>query len=67
MEDELNRVKQKIQTIEKELADPDIYADKEKFLLLEKDYKSAIDLSANLEKDYEEIFLKMIELEEKSL
>ncbi len=66
VEEELNLIKQKIQVFEKDLANPVIYANKEQFLQLEKDYKSALDLSSNLEKKYEEIFLKIMELEEKS-
>lgn len=65
LEDELNKYKTRIQQFEKELADPATYADKDKFLLTEKEYKSALTTSANLEKKYEELFMVIMELEEK--
>ncbi|MBK7099490.1 MAG: ABC-F family ATP-binding cassette domain-containing protein [Sphingobacteriales bacterium] len=65
VEEELNLIKQKIQIFEKDLANPEVYANKEQFLQLEMDYKAALDLSVSLEGEYEEIFLRIMELEEK--
>lgn len=64
VEEALNKNKSLLQQLEEQLADPAIYADKEKFLNLEREYKAAVETNAQLEKKYEEIFSLLLELEE---
>ncbi|MCH5598564.1 hypothetical protein [Niabella ginsengisoli] len=52
--------------LQAKLADPTIYADKDKFLTVEQDYKKASEENARLEKQYEEVFSLLMELEEKN-
>ncbi len=58
----LNDQKKKL---EASLADPAIYTHKESFLKAETDYQSATDELARLNKDYETVFEKIMELESK--
>jgi len=64
VEEALNKNKSLLQQLEEQLADPAIYANKEKFLNLEREYKAAVETNAQLEKKYEEIFSLLLELEE---
>jgi ATP-binding cassette, subfamily F, member 3 len=64
LEEELNKCKEKILIYEKDLADPATYANKEKFLTTEKEYKTALNKASVLEKKYEDIFTRIIELED---
>lgn len=49
--------------LEKTLADPALYADKDKFLATENDYKKVNEELALLNKDYESLFEKIIQIE----
>lgn len=64
-EDALNKNKELLAQLEKDLADPALYSDKDRFLKTEQDYKKAADQNQKLEKDYETIFSRLMELEEK--
>ena len=64
LEENLVKLKKTKTTLEASLADPEIYSDKNKFIKAEADYNKAVsDLNvANAE--FEEVFEKMMELEE---
>lgn len=64
IEENLDRAAKHITKLEAELADSGIYADKEKFLATEKAYNDQLKAKAVLEKQYEEVFSQMMELEE---
>ncbi|MFT4095270.1 MAG: ABC-F family ATP-binding cassette domain-containing protein [Niabella sp.] len=66
-EEALNKNKKQLEVMEQQLADPALYADKEKFLALEQQFKKVNEENAVLEKKYEEIFTLLIELEEKGV
>ena len=57
---ELNKTKTELETA---LSDPDIYGDKNKFLQAEAGYNKAAKELATANKEYEEVFEKMMELE----
>ena len=61
---ELNKEKDRI---EASLSTPEIYADKEKFRKAEADYKKVSDECVQLNKEYEKVFEKIMELEQKNL
>ena len=63
-EEALNKNKTVMAQLEKDLADPQIYSDKTRFLKAEQDYASAAKENERLEKNYEAIFTKLMELEE---
>lgn len=63
-EEALNRNKALLQQLEKELANPDLYSDKDRFVKTEQSYKTAITENQQLEKKYEEVFTRLMELEE---
>lgn len=65
-EEALNKNKALLKTLEAQLADPAIYADKDKFLEAEQAYKKAAEENKQLEKKYEEIFTLLMELEEQA-
>ncbi|HVX26476.1 MAG TPA: ATP-binding cassette domain-containing protein, partial [Parafilimonas sp.] len=63
LEDQIENItKEKLQ-IEEDLAKPEFYSDKNKFLQLENSYKSVQQKLAASNKDYEVVFEKLIELE----
>ncbi len=64
-EEALNKNKALLKTLEAQLADPSIYADKNQFLSAEQAYRKASEENEKLEQKYEEIFALMMELEEK--
>lgn len=64
-EEALNLNKQKLQQLQSDLANPSIYADKEKFLATEQSYKKMMGENNLLEKKYEEVFAQVLALEEK--
>jgi ATP-binding cassette subfamily F protein 3 len=51
--------------VESQLADPDIYADKDKFQSLDSRYKSLGSQVESKTKEYEKLFEQLMELEEK--
>lgn len=63
IESNLNKVKAEKLRIEAAMGDPSIYADKQKFVQLENDYKSVQLQFSNLNQDYETAFEKLMELE----
>ncbi|WP_018628033.1 ABC-F family ATP-binding cassette domain-containing protein [Niabella aurantiaca] len=63
-EEALNKNKAEMAQLEKDLANPDIYSDKDRFLKAEQDYTQASRENERLEKDYETIFTRLMELEE---
>ncbi|GAB3431020.1 ABC-F family ATP-binding cassette domain-containing protein [Niabella aquatica] len=65
-EDALNKNKSLLRELEAKLANPAIYAEKDKFLAVEQEYKKASEENVLLEKKYESIFALLIELEEKA-
>ncbi|HLR36842.1 MAG TPA: ABC-F family ATP-binding cassette domain-containing protein [Chitinophagaceae bacterium] len=65
LEKNLNRSKEEKTTLEAQLASPDIYADKEKFLDIEKRRAERAEEIEKLEQQYEATFEKIMELEEK--
>lgn len=65
-EEALNKNKALLKTLEAQLADPAIYADKDKFLEAEQGYKKAAEENKQLEKKYEEVFTLLMELEEQA-
>jgi ATP-binding cassette subfamily F protein 3 len=65
-EEALNKNKTLLKTLESKLADPAIYADKDKFVAAEQEYKKAAEENKQLEKKYEEIFTLLMELEEQA-
>lgn len=65
LEEELNKLKGKQSTMEAQLADPNIYADKVAFQKLDSDYRALAQQLETLNKDYDAIFEKLMVLEEK--
>ncbi|MBZ4191910.1 ABC-F family ATP-binding cassette domain-containing protein [Niabella beijingensis] len=64
-EDALNKNKALMARLEKDLADPEIYSDKTRFLKAEQEYAAAARENGRLEKEYESVFTRLMELEEK--
>ncbi len=65
IEEKLAQLNQRKTSLEALMASPDNYADKDKFQQTEKDYKSVTAELAALNKEYETVFEKVMELEEK--
>ncbi|AHF14850.1 ABC-F family ATP-binding cassette domain-containing protein [Niabella soli] len=63
-EEALNKNKALLQQLEKDLANPDLYSDKDRFVKTEQAYKAAVAENQQLEKKYEEVFTKLMQLEE---
>ncbi|WP_300600006.1 ABC-F family ATP-binding cassette domain-containing protein [Niabella sp.] len=61
----LSKNKALMAQLEKDLGDPQIYSDRNRFVKTEQDYAAASKENQRLEKDYETIFTKLMELEEK--
>ncbi len=61
----LNKAKEEETRLENALGDPSNYSDKDKFVTIESDYKKAKNNKEILEKDYEVVFEKVMELEGK--
>lgn len=66
LEERIAKVDEEKQKLEKALADPATYADKNKFLEAEKAYKRASDELVSLNFEYEKVFEKIMEIEEKN-
>ena len=49
--------------LENSLADPEIYGNKDKFMLAESEYNKALSALSEANKEYEIVFEQMIELE----
>ncbi|NCI46394.1 ABC-F family ATP-binding cassette domain-containing protein [Sediminibacterium soli] len=65
LEADLNKAKEAEQKLEAALGDPANYADHSRFATIESDYKKARSQRENLNKQYEETFEKVMELEGK--
>ncbi len=65
LEQQIAGLKDKMQLLEADLANPDIYGDKQKFLTAETAYKKATTELEKANKEYETVFEKVMELEEK--
>ena len=63
LEGELARLKEKKQKLEASLGNPDIYGDKGKFQQIEAEYKQVTQDLEKANKQYEEVFEKIMELE----
>ncbi|MCD2421795.1 ATP-binding cassette domain-containing protein [Niabella pedocola] len=63
-EEALSKNKALMAQLEKDLGDPQIYSDRNRFVKAEQDYAAATKENQRLEKDYETIFTKLMELEE---
>jgi len=65
LEEQLNKAKEEQQRLEAALGDPANYSDKDKFVAIESDYKKAKANREALDKEYELVFEKVMELEGK--
>jgi len=65
-EEELEKLKQQQVEAEAAMANPDIYADKNKFAKLESDYKNVLQKIVAATKEYETLFEKLMEMEEQA-
>jgi ATP-binding cassette subfamily F protein 3 len=63
LEEQINNITAEKTQIEEDLAKPEFYSDKNKFLQLENNYKSVQLKLETANKDYESVFEKLIELE----
>jgi ATP-binding cassette subfamily F protein 3 len=66
LEERIATLTQQKTTLEAQLASPDIYSDKNKFLAAESNYQKNSEALAAAHSDYEQTFEKLLELEEKS-
>ncbi|MGN6491037.1 MAG: ABC-F family ATP-binding cassette domain-containing protein [Agriterribacter sp.] len=66
LEEKIASLTQQKKSLEAQLASPDIYSDKNKFLAAEADYKKNSDALASINREYEAAFEKLLELEEKN-
>jgi ATP-binding cassette subfamily F protein 3 len=66
LEEKINKLNQQKSELERSLGDPSIYADKEKFVAAEMKYKKACGELTDLDTQYEILFEKVMELEEKA-
>ncbi len=65
LEPELEKLKTELAAIEAQLADPNVYADKNRFIQLDEAYKRLTFLVAEKNVAYEQLFEEIMELEEK--
>ncbi len=65
LEGQLTKAKEEEAKFENALGDPSNYADKDKFVTIESDYKRSKNNRVALEKEYEDVFEKVMELEGK--
>ena len=63
LEEEINKISSEKEKLEQALAAPENYADKKKFVTVENDYKKAKEKLQSLNKEYETLFEKVMELE----
>ncbi len=66
LETQITKAKEDESRLENALGDPANYSDKNKFVTIESDYKKAKSSRETLEKEYEEVFEKVMELESQS-
>ena len=65
LEEKIAQLNQKKATLEAQLTAPDTYSDRNKFVQTETDYKKVSDELLRMNKQYEEVFEKIMELESK--
>jgi ATP-binding cassette subfamily F protein 3 len=65
VEQQVATLKDRIKHLEADMANPDVYGDKQKFRNTEDAYKKANADLAKANQEYEEVFEKVMELEEK--
>jgi ATP-binding cassette subfamily F protein 3 len=65
LEKQLNELNSRRAELEEQMAMPDVYADKQRFLETEKKYKDTMQESERLQPRYEESFEKLMQLEER--
>lgn len=65
LEEQINLLKEDKVKLEAQLADPEFYADKDKFLKVDEAYRSLNSKLDKLSADYDKAFEEMLELEEK--
>jgi ATP-binding cassette subfamily F protein 3 len=63
LEEDINKALQEKTRLEQALGLPESYSDKKKFLLIENDLKKAVSTIEQLNKQYEQLFEKVMELE----
>jgi ATP-binding cassette subfamily F protein 3 len=63
IEEQLNKAEASKTKLEQDMANPEIYGDKAKFQKIEQEYKICISHLEKVQKDYDSVFEKMIELE----
>ena len=65
LEEDINKLKKEVETLETKLADPVFYNNKEEFKKVDEQYKQQTSKLALMNKDYDKAFELMMELEEK--
>ncbi len=65
LEEQIGKLKEQLKKLETDMANPDIYGDKQKFRNTEDAYKKANTDLTKANAEYEEVFEKVMELEEK--
>ena len=65
LEEKIAQLNQQKATLEAQLTAPDTYSDRNKFVQTETDYKKVSDELLQMNKQYEEVFEKIMELESK--
>ena len=65
LEEQLLSLKNNKTRLENELANPEIYGNKQKFLQAESDYNAAVKSLSDKNTEYEKVFEQMMEMEEK--
>ncbi len=66
LEIQINKAKEEEERLEKALGHPANYSDKDKFVSIEADYQKAKSNRETLDKEYEQVFEKVLDLESKS-
>ncbi|WP_074238647.1 ribosomal protection-like ABC-F family protein [Chitinophaga niabensis] len=65
LEEQISKLKEQLKQLEADMANPDVYGDKQKFRNTEDAYKKANTDLTKANAEYEEVFEKVMELEEK--
>lgn len=65
LEEQISKLKEQLKKLETDMANPDVYGDKQKFRNTEDAYKKANTDLTKVNAEYEEVFEKVMELEEK--
>ncbi|HEY9176645.1 MAG TPA: ATP-binding cassette domain-containing protein, partial [Flavipsychrobacter sp.] len=65
LEEQINNLKEEKAKLEQQLADPEFYADKDKFMKVDEAYRNLNGQLDRLSKDYDKLFEEVLQLEEK--